>query len=88
MYFQIESGLKEKLWKFDILTIKASLGLGIFTKNYFPCVCQNNNLLHVIPIPSFFHAQQKGIIRSVVYLVIAGLQKVYPHFSVMSDGLV
>ena len=34
-----------------------------------------NNLLHEIPIPSFFQ-------------VIAGLQKVYPHFSVMSDGLV
>ena len=48
----------------------------------------NNNLLHIIPIPSYVQALQKGITKNVIYRVIAGLQKVYPHFSVMSDGLV
>ena len=44
-------------------------------------LCVPNNNLHKIPIPSFFQAQQKG-------RVIAGLQKVYSHFSVKPYGLV
>ena len=69
MYFQIENDLGENYGNFDILT---SLRLGIFTKTLLVItICSkqdkiinlcvpNNNLLHIIPIPSFFQAQQKG----------------------------
>ena len=33
MYFQIESNSREKYGNFDILTMKQSLGLGIFMKS-------------------------------------------------------
>ena len=73
MYFQIKSDLREKMWKFlhfYIFTIKnKSRFRNLFKKLLVMTICckqvkiinlcvQKNNLLHKIPIPSFFQARQ------------------------------
>ena len=73
MYFQIKSDLREKIWKFGHFYNKKTKSRfrNFYKKLLVMTTCckqvkiinlcaPKNNLLHKIPIPSFFQARQKG----------------------------
>jgi len=89
-HFQLNSVTCDLWWRHRLLSFIECFNANILKYNLLFCGLQFSRWLFFFPLPLNYRPvwAANDVPYDVVSGVIAGLQKVYPHFSVMPHGLV